>query len=179
MALIASAAGGMDIEEVAHQTPEKILAVTIHPAAGLQALPGARARLRAGTCSGTQIAEFQALVQRALPALHGEGPEPRRDQPADRHQGRRAGGARCQDQHRRERAVPAPGARGAARREPGRPDGAACQRARPELRLPRRRHRLHGQRRGTGDGDHGPHQAARRRRRRTSSTSAAAPPASA
>ena len=36
VALIASAAGGMDIEEVAQHTPEKILAVTIHPAAGLQ-----------------------------------------------------------------------------------------------------------------------------------------------
>ncbi len=36
IALIASAAGGMDIEEVAHKTPEKILSATIHPAAGLQ-----------------------------------------------------------------------------------------------------------------------------------------------
>jgi succinyl-CoA synthetase beta subunit len=34
---MASAAGGMDIEEVAAKTPEKIKHVTIHPAAGLQA----------------------------------------------------------------------------------------------------------------------------------------------
>jgi len=34
---IASAAGGMDIEAVAAQTPEKIVRVTVHPAAGLQA----------------------------------------------------------------------------------------------------------------------------------------------
>ncbi len=33
---IASAAGGMDIETVAHETPEKILTVPVHPAAGLQ-----------------------------------------------------------------------------------------------------------------------------------------------
>jgi len=33
---IASAAGGMDIETVAHETPEQILSVAIHPAAGLQ-----------------------------------------------------------------------------------------------------------------------------------------------
>jgi succinyl-CoA synthetase beta subunit len=33
---IASAAGGMDIEAVAHETPEKIIAVPVHPAAGLQ-----------------------------------------------------------------------------------------------------------------------------------------------
>lgn len=33
---IASAAGGMDIEAVAHETPEKIISVPVHPAAGLQ-----------------------------------------------------------------------------------------------------------------------------------------------
>jgi succinyl-CoA synthetase beta subunit len=33
---IASAAGGMDIETVAHETPEKIISVPVHPAAGLQ-----------------------------------------------------------------------------------------------------------------------------------------------
>ncbi|NOT13016.1 MAG: ADP-forming succinate--CoA ligase subunit beta [Methylococcaceae bacterium] len=33
---IASAAGGMDIETVAHETPEKIVSVPVHPAAGLQ-----------------------------------------------------------------------------------------------------------------------------------------------
>jgi succinyl-CoA synthetase beta subunit len=35
IALIASAAGGMDIEEVAHKTPQKIFSLTVHPAAGL------------------------------------------------------------------------------------------------------------------------------------------------
>ena len=33
---IASAAGGMDIETVAHEMPEKLISVTIHPATGLQ-----------------------------------------------------------------------------------------------------------------------------------------------
>jgi len=36
IALIASAAGGVEIEEVAHTTPEKILSINVHPAAGLQ-----------------------------------------------------------------------------------------------------------------------------------------------
>jgi succinyl-CoA synthetase beta subunit len=36
IAFIASAAGGMDIEEVAAKTPEKIIRAEIHPAAGLQ-----------------------------------------------------------------------------------------------------------------------------------------------
>jgi len=36
IAFLASAAGGMDIEEVAANTPEKILSFAVHPAAGLQ-----------------------------------------------------------------------------------------------------------------------------------------------
>lgn len=36
IAIIASAAGGMDIEQVAEETPEKIFSVNVHPAAGLQ-----------------------------------------------------------------------------------------------------------------------------------------------
>src|SRR5258707_12162787 len=36
LAFVASAAGGMDIEEVALHSPEKIIRVDIHPAAGLQ-----------------------------------------------------------------------------------------------------------------------------------------------
>jgi len=36
VAFVASAAGGMDIEEVAAHSPEKIVKVSIHPAAGLQ-----------------------------------------------------------------------------------------------------------------------------------------------
>jgi len=60
VALIASPAGGMDIEEVAHRTPEKILSVTIHPAAGLQ--PHQARELAFGLgLSGSQISEFQAL----------------------------------------------------------------------------------------------------------------------
>ena len=36
IAVMASAAGGMDIEEVAHKTPEKILTLTLHPAGGFE-----------------------------------------------------------------------------------------------------------------------------------------------
>jgi succinyl-CoA synthetase beta subunit len=36
IAVMASAAGGMDIEEVAHETPEKIFTLTLHPAAGFE-----------------------------------------------------------------------------------------------------------------------------------------------
>jgi succinyl-CoA synthetase beta subunit len=61
VALIASAAGGMDIEEVAHRTPEKILTATVHPAAGLA--PHQARELAFGLgLSGAQIAQFQSLA---------------------------------------------------------------------------------------------------------------------
>jgi len=62
IALIASAAGGMDIEEVAHKTPEKILTANIHPAAGLQAYQARELAFGLGLSSG-QITQFQSLTQ--------------------------------------------------------------------------------------------------------------------
>jgi succinyl-CoA synthetase beta subunit len=61
IALIASAAGGMDIEEVAAKTPEKILTVNIHPAAGLQPYQARQIAFGLGF-KGAQIAEFQAIA---------------------------------------------------------------------------------------------------------------------
>lgn len=61
IALIASAAGGMDIEEVAHKNPDQILSVVVHPAAGLQ--PYQARELAFGLkLSGTQVSAFQSLV---------------------------------------------------------------------------------------------------------------------
>jgi succinyl-CoA synthetase beta subunit len=51
----------MDIEEVAHKTPEEILSVTIHPAAGLQGFQARQIAFGLGL-SGSQIPQFQALV---------------------------------------------------------------------------------------------------------------------
>jgi succinyl-CoA synthetase beta subunit len=62
IALIASAAGGMDIEEVAHKAPEKILTANIHPAAGLQAYQARELAFGLGL-SGAQITQFQSLTQ--------------------------------------------------------------------------------------------------------------------
>src|SRR5205809_4505697 len=61
IALIASAAGGMDIEEVAHQTPEKILSTNIHPAAGLQPFQARELAFGLGL-SGGEITQFQSLT---------------------------------------------------------------------------------------------------------------------
>ncbi|TLY76654.1 MAG: ADP-forming succinate--CoA ligase subunit beta [Gammaproteobacteria bacterium] len=61
IALIASAAGGMDIEEVATKTPQKILTVNIHPAAGLQPYQARQIAFGLGL-KGAQIAEFQSIA---------------------------------------------------------------------------------------------------------------------
>ncbi|HEY0683879.1 MAG TPA: ADP-forming succinate--CoA ligase subunit beta [Steroidobacter sp.] len=62
IAFIASAAGGMDIEEVAAHTPEKIIRVNINPATGLQ--PSQTRVLAYGLgLEGDQIAEFGKIAQ--------------------------------------------------------------------------------------------------------------------
>jgi succinyl-CoA synthetase beta subunit len=61
IAFIGSAAGGMDIEEVAHRTPEKILSAVIHPAAGLAAYQARDLAFGLGL-TGSQIGEFQSLT---------------------------------------------------------------------------------------------------------------------
>jgi succinyl-CoA synthetase beta subunit len=61
IAFIGSAAGGMDIEEVAHRTPEKILSAVIHPAAGLAAYQARDLAFGLGLTGG-QIGEFQSLT---------------------------------------------------------------------------------------------------------------------
>ena len=61
IALIASSAGGMDIEEVAAKTPEQILTVNIHPAAGLQGYQCRQLAFGLGL-KGTQVTEFQAMA---------------------------------------------------------------------------------------------------------------------
>src|SRR5687768_12826655 len=62
IAFIASAAGGMDIEEVAEHTPEKIIRVDIHPAAGLQ--PSQCRVLAYGLgLQGKQVEQFTSIAQ--------------------------------------------------------------------------------------------------------------------
>jgi succinyl-CoA synthetase beta subunit len=70
IAVIASSAGGMDIEEVARTTPEKILAVNVHPAAGLQSYQ-CRELAFALQLAGKQLGAFQALAM-ALYRLYVE-----------------------------------------------------------------------------------------------------------
>jgi succinyl-CoA synthetase beta subunit len=62
IAFIASVAGGMDIEEVAAHTPEKIVTVNVHPAAGLQPDQCRKLAFALGF-KGPQIAAFQNIAQ--------------------------------------------------------------------------------------------------------------------
>ncbi len=62
IAVVASQAGGMEIEEVAERTPEQILSVTVHPATGLQPFQCKQLGFGLGL-QGKQIDQFQALTQ--------------------------------------------------------------------------------------------------------------------
>jgi len=61
IAFIASAAGGMDIEEVAAHSPDKIITVNVHPAAGLQSFQCRQLGFGLGFAS-TQLEEFTRLA---------------------------------------------------------------------------------------------------------------------
>jgi succinyl-CoA synthetase beta subunit len=61
IAMIASSAGGMDIEEVAEKTPEQILRADIHPTAGLQPYQCRQIAFGLGL-KGAQIGEFQHIA---------------------------------------------------------------------------------------------------------------------
>jgi succinyl-CoA synthetase beta subunit len=70
IAMIGSAAGGMDIEEVAAHSPEKITTVDIHPAAGLQPYQCRQMAFALGF-KDAQIAQFQSIAM-ALYKLYVE-----------------------------------------------------------------------------------------------------------
>jgi succinyl-CoA synthetase beta subunit len=61
VAVIASTEGGMDIEEVAHKTPEKILTLTIDPASGYSQFHGRKAAFALGLKDG-QVKQCVRLI---------------------------------------------------------------------------------------------------------------------
>ena len=164
IAFIASAAGGMDIEEVAATTPEKILTTAVNPAAGLQAYQARQLGYGLGL-TNEQVTQFVAMATKLYRLFNECDASLLEINPLIVTAAGDLAGPRRQDQHRRERAVPAAGTADHAGSEPGRRHGAPRRRARPQLRVPRRQHRLHGERRGARHGHHGPHQAPRRRAR--------------
>ena len=61
IAFVASTEGGMDIEEVAEKTPEKILTFSVDPATGYQAFHGRRIAFSLGL-TGNQVKQCVALM---------------------------------------------------------------------------------------------------------------------
>jgi len=62
LSFVASAAGGMDIEQVAAHSPEKILKAEIHPAAGLQGYQCRQVAFGLGL-TGQQVSEFERIAR--------------------------------------------------------------------------------------------------------------------
>ena len=62
LAFIASADGGMDIEEVAEHTPERILRVELHPAVGLSGYQARQLAFGLGL-EGKQVAAFEKILR--------------------------------------------------------------------------------------------------------------------
>jgi succinyl-CoA synthetase beta subunit len=71
VAFIASTEGGMDIEEVAHKTPEKILSFSVDPASGIQAFHGRKIAYALGL-EGDQVKQGVALIDRLYKAFVSE-----------------------------------------------------------------------------------------------------------
>jgi succinyl-CoA synthetase beta subunit len=68
LSFVASAAGGMDIEQVAAQNPDKILKAEVHPAAGLQGYQCRQLAFGLGL-TGQQVSEFERIA-RGIYALY-------------------------------------------------------------------------------------------------------------
>ena len=172
--IVASTEGGMEIEEVADDTARRRSSAppSTRPPASPASTPASSPSASASKASRSR--RSAKFVAAHVQGLHRARLRHRRDQPAGRDRRRRRRRARRQDELRRQRALPAPRDRGAARRGRGGPEGARGRQVQPQLRRARRQYRLHGQRRRPGDGDHGHHQALwrqpgqlpRRRRRR-------------
>ncbi len=62
ISFVCSTEGGMDIEEVAHKTPEKILSFSVDPASGLSDFHGRRVAFALGL-EGNQVKQCVALIR--------------------------------------------------------------------------------------------------------------------
>ncbi len=144
-----STEGGVDIEEVAENTPDKLIKRNVDALEGLTR----EEAVEIATDGGADSDVIEGVAD-ALMALYEvwieEDASPDRDQPADRDAGPRGQGAGREGLAGRQRAVPPPRERRPVRQgEPG-PDRAQGVRAGRPVRQARRRHRHPGQRRRAG-----------------------------
>ncbi len=128
--LIASTEGGVEIEEVAERSPDKILRVAIDPATGIEPFHARDIAFGLGL-EGAQIGtavKFVTALYRAFTELDASVVE---INPLVVTGAGELRGARRQDEVRRQRPLPPPGDRGVARRGRGGPDRG---RGRPSTR---------------------------------------------
>ncbi len=71
VSFIVSTEGGMDIEEVAHKTPEKILAFSVDVASGIQPFHGRKVAYALGL-EGDQVKQGVALIEKLYKAFTSE-----------------------------------------------------------------------------------------------------------
>ena len=98
--MMASTEGGMDIEEVAANTPEKILKVAIDPISGMQPFHARRLAFGLGL-EGKQVGAATKFMLAIYKAYIDFGLEPARDQSARRYRRRPDHRPRREDEFRR------------------------------------------------------------------------------
>ncbi len=111
VALMASSEGGMDIEEVAAHSPEKIHTLIVDPAAGLQDAEADDIARKIGVPDAS-VPQARRGTARPVQGVLGNRRFAGRNQPADPDRRRQGDRARRQVQLRLQRDVPSPGNRG-------------------------------------------------------------------
>ena len=162
VAFVVSTEGGMDIEEVAHETPEQIVTFSVDPATGIMPHHGRTRRQGAGPRRARSPRRPRKSIAKLYAAFVAKDMSMLEINPLIVTQGRPPALPRRQDLLRLQRALPPSGHRGAARHHRGGREGDRGLEARSRLHRARRHDRLHGQRRRPRHGDHGHHQALRR-----------------
>ena len=104
VAFVVSTEGGMDIEEVAHKTPEKIVTFSVDPATGIMPHHGRRVA-QALNLTGDLAKQVELMLPKLYTAFIEQGHEPAGDQSAGRDQGQQADLPRRQGRLRRQRAL--------------------------------------------------------------------------
>ena len=175
VAFVVSTEGGVNIEDVAHKTPEKIVTFSVDPATGIMPHHG-RTAARALGLTGELAKQMRSVGDEALRRVRRQGHVDARDQSAGlttTGQLRVLDAKVAFDDNALFRHPDVVALRDETEEDPKEIEASQL---RSQLCRARRNDRLHGQRRRPRHGDDGHHQALRRERRRTFSTSAAAPP---
>ena len=164
VAIMASSEGGMDIEEVAHATPEKIIKVFVDPLVGLTDAQAARNWLPASACPRPRQAAGDGRASRSCtPATWPPTPALAEINPLILEGNGHIKALDAKFNFDSNALFRHPEI--VAYRDLDEEDPAEVEASKFDLSLhqPGRQHRLPGQRRGPGDGDDGHHQAVRRR----------------